>query len=68
MRDRIRQLIRRLFGVKDLPIRKDWMRLEAGDIAGCRVPYLVHFDYHRYFWTVTSGKDKAHIMYDIILN
>ncbi len=68
MRGRIRQMLKRIFGREKMPVKRDWMRLEAGDIAGCRVPYLVHYDYHRYFWNATSGKDRAKVMSHIILN
>ena len=57
-----------LVGFRKLPIKQDWMRLEAGDIAGCKVPYLVHYNYHRYFWNAADGNNKVKVMSHIILN
>lgn len=59
---------RSIFQPRKLPIKQDWMRLEAGDIAGCKVPLLVHYEYHRYFWKASKGKEVAHVMTHIILN
>ena len=63
------RMVFKAFGFRQpIKVKHNFVRLEAGDKAGNKVPVLVHYEYHRYFWRATSGNNTKHVITDIVLN
>ena len=67
MREAFIRFIRKFIGTgweKKLTVKSDWMGLTIAH----KKHILVRYNYHRYFWTTTIGKDITEIKSHIILN
>lgn len=59
----------RAFGFREtLKHRVEIYKIKARSFKGQSLPVFVVYDFHRYFWTATSGKDTKKVITDIVLN
>jgi len=55
-------------GRKKLKLKSEFASIQSDSFKGQPWPMVVHYNYHRYFWNATEGKNKRKVMSHIILN